>query len=96
MQRGWDKDLEFEFVRKDGTLLPVLLNATAIRDGDGNYLMSRTTVFDITARKRAELALLASERHTGNFWVICRSASWSTTLMARSVISTRWHRRFSS
>ena len=36
-ERGWVSDLEFEMVRKDGTILPVLLNATAITDSDGNY-----------------------------------------------------------
>jgi hypothetical protein len=35
-------------IRKDGTILPVLLNSTAIRDAAGNYLMSRSTVMDIT------------------------------------------------
>ncbi len=44
-------------VRKDGTILPVLLNATAIKDADGKYVASRTTICDITDRKRAEEAL---------------------------------------
>lgn len=64
MQRGWVNDLEFEFERKDGTTFPVLLNATAVMDGDGSYLMSRSTSFEISARKRAEQALQAEERHT--------------------------------
>ncbi len=46
--------LEFEWVRKDGTRLPVLLNATAIRDSQGNYVASRSTVYDITARREAD------------------------------------------
>ncbi len=61
LQRGWLKDLELEFVRKDGSILPVSLNATAIRDGAGNLVMSRSTLFDITERKRAESALRESE-----------------------------------
>ena len=48
------RDLEFDMVRKDGTILPVLLSATAITDSAGNYLTSRSTMFDITARKQAE------------------------------------------
>jgi PAS domain S-box-containing protein len=52
--RGQVKDLEFEMMRKDGTILPVLLSATAIKDADGNYVMSRSTVFDITERKEVE------------------------------------------
>jgi hypothetical protein len=53
-QRGWVKDLEFEMIRKDGTILPVLLNAVAMKDSEGNYIMSRSTLFDITERKKAE------------------------------------------
>ncbi len=52
--QGVIRDLEFEMVRKDGTTLPVLLSATAVTDSAGNYLMSRSTIFDITARKQAE------------------------------------------
>jgi PAS domain S-box-containing protein len=61
MSQGWIKDLEFEIVRKDGSILPVLVNATAINDEQGKYIMSRSTVFDITERKRVEEALRSSK-----------------------------------
>ncbi len=48
------QDLELELVRKDGTVLPVLLNGAAVRDADGRLLRSRLTTFDITERKRAQ------------------------------------------
>jgi PAS domain S-box-containing protein len=51
---GSAQGIEFEMVRKDGTPLPVLLNATAIFDAEGRYLTSRSTLYDITDRKRAE------------------------------------------
>ena len=51
---GWVRDLEYELVRKDGTLFPVLLSASAIKDTDGNYVMSRATLYDITELKRTE------------------------------------------
>lgn len=53
-QRGWVRELEFDLVRKDGTILPVLLNATAVKDAQGQYLSSRSTLFDITERKAVE------------------------------------------
>lgn len=53
-EQGWVRDMELEMVRKDGTVLPVLMNATAIKDKEGNYLASRSTVFDITKRKLQE------------------------------------------
>ncbi len=61
-QRGWTKDLDFEFVRKDGTVFPVLLNSTAITGPSGEYVMSRSTVFDITEQKRSQENLLQSEK----------------------------------
>ncbi len=56
-ERGWVKDLFFEMVRKDGSLLPVLLSATAVKDAEGRYLMSRSTIIDYSDRKQAEEAI---------------------------------------
>ncbi|MBW4582429.1 MAG: PAS domain S-box protein [Tildeniella nuda ZEHNDER 1965/U140] len=56
-EQGWISDVEFDLVRKDGTLLPVSLSATAIQDAEGNFLMSRSTLFDISDRRRAQTAL---------------------------------------
>ncbi|MFZ5788988.1 MAG: PAS domain S-box protein, partial [Acidobacteriota bacterium] len=68
-ERGWVRDLEFELVRADGSTFWVLLNASAIRDQLGRYVASRSTTFDITAKKAVEdrarqLALLAQQRAT--------------------------------
>jgi PAS domain S-box-containing protein len=60
-ERGWVRDLEYELIRKDGSVLPVLLSATAVRDEAGNFLMGRSSVYDITARQRAEVALRESQ-----------------------------------
>jgi PAS domain S-box-containing protein len=65
MATGMVQDLEFDLIRKDGTILPVLLSATAIKDENGSYLMSRSVVYDITDRRHAETErehLLARER----------------------------------
>lgn len=53
-EQGRVKDLEFEMVRKDGSILPVLVSATAVYDGSGTYVMSRSTLYDISDRKKAE------------------------------------------
>ena len=47
-------DIEFDMVRKDGTILPVLTNATAITDSAHNFVMSHTSIFDITQRRHME------------------------------------------
>jgi len=56
-ERGWSRDLEFELVRKDGTVIPALINATTINDTDGSFLYSRSTAYDMTERKKAEREL---------------------------------------
>jgi PAS domain S-box-containing protein len=56
MQQGWVRDLEFHLIRQDGSILPVSLSATAIKDAEGQYLSSRSVVIDIQDRKRVEAA----------------------------------------
>ncbi len=56
-QRGWIKNLEFEFIRRDGSIFPVLVNGIATYDEQGNYITSRSTVFDNTERKATDEAL---------------------------------------
>ncbi|WP_062295712.1 PAS domain-containing hybrid sensor histidine kinase/response regulator [Nostoc piscinale] len=65
-QQGWVKDLEYEMVCKDGTVLPVLINATAVKDADGNYLYNRATLFDIRDRKQAEEELRETNKQLLN------------------------------
>jgi PAS domain S-box-containing protein len=60
-QRGWVKDVEFELLRKDGSILPVTINAIAVKDAQGNFLVSRSTIFDISERKLQQEALQESE-----------------------------------
>ncbi len=60
--RGWISDTEFELVCKNGSRLPIILNATSIRDSSGQYLMSRSMIFDISDRKQAQFALEEAER----------------------------------
>jgi PAS domain S-box-containing protein len=60
-ERGFVKDLEFEVIRKDGRILPISLSATAIRDDEGNFLMTRSIVIDISERNRSETERKAIE-----------------------------------
>lgn len=51
---GHMHDLEFEFIRKDGTIFPGLLSSMAVKDRDGNFMMSNSVVYDMTERKKSE------------------------------------------
>ncbi|MDH4286819.1 MAG: PAS domain S-box protein, partial [Gallionella sp.] len=63
MRQGYVRDLEVEITRKDGTAVIGLVNASAIYDSGGNFVMSRSTIVDITARKRAEQRLKELSSH---------------------------------
>lgn len=59
-RKGSVKNLDYDLKRKDGTLLPVLINATAIYDKDGNFLRSRSIVRDNIAGEEKEKRLIES------------------------------------
>jgi diguanylate cyclase (GGDEF)-like protein/PAS domain S-box-containing protein len=59
------KDVELEILRKNGTAFTGLANATALYDAAGNFLMSRTTLLDITERKQTEDQMLRMAHYDG-------------------------------
>jgi PAS domain S-box-containing protein len=54
MKVGWMENLELTLKKKDGSLLPIVMNASAVYDADGNFVMSRSVIRDITERKKAD------------------------------------------
>ncbi len=54
---GVVRDIPYQFTKKNGEVLDVLLSATAERDVSGNIVRSLAVIEDITERKRAEEAL---------------------------------------
>ncbi len=55
---GVADNLQYEMLRKNGSVLIVLLNATAVKDKLGNIVMIRTTIIDHTERQRYEDEIL--------------------------------------
>jgi len=67
IQQGWINDAKFDMLRKDGSTFSVSVNATALYDEAGQFVMSRSTVTDVTERQRAEDAIRASEAQLQDF-----------------------------
>ncbi|RZS57092.1 sensor domain-containing diguanylate cyclase [Sphaerotilus mobilis] len=55
--KGHVDNLEFELVCQNGSLLPVAVSGSAIYDAEGNMVATRSTVFDLSERKRLEAQL---------------------------------------
>ncbi len=79
--RGWVNDAEVDLIRKDGSIMHVLLSATAIKDVSGNYQMSRTTLYNITERKKSEESLRKSEASLANAQRIALLGSWDWNIL---------------
>jgi PAS domain S-box-containing protein len=61
LKDGFLHDVELEFLCKDGSILPVVVNTVAVYDADGKYRQSRSTLFNNTEQKKAQLALMESQ-----------------------------------
>jgi PAS domain S-box-containing protein len=53
---GFIENLELDYIRKDGSILSVLLNATALYE-NGSFMRSRSTIIDNTERKKSQESL---------------------------------------
>jgi len=51
---GFARDLELEFIRRDGSVLPTLINVTAIYAPDGRFVMTRSVVLNVSERRALE------------------------------------------
>lgn len=61
MKHGRVDDLRVDLVRRDGSLLPVLISSSAIYDESGQYLMSRSVVLNMSEQLRIESQLKETE-----------------------------------
>lgn len=62
MEKGYSEPYEKEYVRRDGSVLPVELRTYLMRDAEGRPAGMWAIVRDVSTRKAAELALRMSER----------------------------------
>ena len=60
-ERG-KSELVTQFVRRDGSRLDVEIRASAVREEDGSFLLSRGFAHDTTRRKRLEMQLIQADK----------------------------------
>lgn len=86
--RGFVRDLLFDLVCRDGSLLPVVLSATAVRDGAGAFVMSRSTMIVDTLRRAAVRELAENEgilrqvqalAGLGSYRLDARTGTWTSS-----------------
>jgi PAS domain S-box-containing protein len=82
---GRCKDVPYQFVKKNGDIIDVLLSATAERDDHGAIVRSLAVLTDVTERRRAEEMLhrMAS---------IVQSTSDAAVSVTRERVVTSWNR----
>jgi PAS domain S-box-containing protein len=59
--KGLAKEISLEFVCKDGSKFPVLINALQIKDDSNNHSLTHYTVFDFTQLNKYETELLSAK-----------------------------------
>jgi PAS domain S-box-containing protein len=76
---------EKRYIRKDGTIVDVLLNVSTLRSRDGAPLYFISQIEDITARKRAEEVLQRSERELRELAESMPQIVWATSADGRNI-----------
>jgi PAS domain S-box-containing protein len=61
--RGTIEEINFNFIKKEGTKFPVLVNSVEIKDADGLHLFTQFAIFNISQRKKYEQELLIAKRN---------------------------------
>ena len=79
VETGEVNDAELVLKRKDGSKIDVSLNASSVRDDEGNVLYSRSVWRNITRHKRAEKALRRSETRYRTLFGESRDAVYMNT-----------------
>ena len=62
IEEGYRRQIPYQLIRKDGSVIDVLMNALAQRDENGHFVRSLSVTFDVTDWKRTEAQLRQSQK----------------------------------
>ena len=92
LKRGYSDVYEKEYIRGDGTLVPVELRTFLTRDAEENPISMSAIIRDITDRKQMETALQKSERRLFLAISATADAIWEWNLeTGTTYYSPRWY-----
>jgi len=60
--KGTIEEINFNFLKKEGTKFPVLINSVEVKDKNGVHLFTQSAIFNISQRKKYEHELLIAKR----------------------------------
>ena len=69
---GTIEEITFNFIKKDYTKLPVLINSVEVKNKEGIHLYTHSAVFNISQRKKYEQELLIAKKKANdlsNIWI---------------------------
>lgn len=90
-KHGVARDIESQYVRKDGHVLDVLTSSILERDSHGDPIRSLTSVVDITQRKAAERALAANRDRLQNILTGTNAGTWEWNVQTGETrFNERW------
>ncbi|MBI4642161.1 MAG: PAS domain S-box protein, partial [Deltaproteobacteria bacterium] len=67
LNKGFVKDVSFQFVKKSGEIIDLLLSAFAERDDKGNIFRSLSVSIDVTEQLKAERALKQAQEELSSY-----------------------------
>ncbi|HUR93362.1 MAG TPA: PAS domain S-box protein [Gemmatimonadales bacterium] len=90
--RGQVKEVALDLLRQDGTTLPVLLNSVQRQDAAGRPVSIRTTLMDMTERRRYERELLAAGRRMEQLATVVNASADAIVTTAPDGTIQTWNR----
>jgi PAS domain S-box-containing protein len=89
--QGFIREMAMDLVCDNRQVLPVLVNATEVRDASGVPVVIRTAIYDATERRRYEGELLAARRRVEQLAAVVQASGDAIVLTSPEGIVLSWN-----